>query len=529
MRRYLIVPLCAAALLAASLVVLASCGGGTAQTTTSSGSTSTSGVSTDDTIVSQDGTLMAASPVSRATATATRADILSAAGSMDSFGADLYAVLAKSAGSGNLVFSPASIEIALAMTYAGANGETAAEMAKVLHFALQGDALHQSFNGLDALLESRSWQGRNEEGKDEGVLVKTANSLWGQKDMTFEQLFLDTLARDYGAGMRLVDYKTAAEDARKTINAWVADQTEDKIKDLVPEGALDSLTRLVLVNAVYLDATWASQFNKEATQDGSFTTLAGTTVTTPMMNQNASFAYAKGDSWQAVELPYAHDDLAMLLIVPDQGRFADVEAQLKTGLIAQAAEALTDNGEVWLSMPKFEFRTQAALADALKSPGHAAGLRPRVGRLLRHDDRRAPLHQRGHPRGVHRRGRGGHRGGGRDGGHHEGGVHADGTVPAHHRPAVPVRPPRHGHRRRALPGAGDRPDRRLISAPGYDNVHRICHPFMHTPMVGSDVSRKGDRFRGKHQGFQDRAEPSQGLRGREPGAQPLHLLRQQGP
>jgi serpin B len=187
--------------------------------------------------------------------------------------------------------------------------------------------------------------------------------------MTFEQLFLDTLARDYGAGMRLVDYKTAAEDARKTINAWVADQTEDKIMDLVPEGALDSLTRLVLVNAVYLDATWASQFNKESTQDGSFTTLAGTTVTTPMMNQNASFAYAKGDSWQAVELPYAHDDLAMLLIVPDQGRFADVEAQLKTGLIAQAAEALTDAGEVWLSMPKFEFRTQASLADALKSLG----------------------------------------------------------------------------------------------------------------------------------------------------------------
>jgi serpin B len=369
MSRHLIVPLSVAALLVVSLVVLASCGGGTVQTTTSLGDTVTTGGATNSTTVSQDGTIMAASPVARATASATRADILSAAGATDAFGADLYAVLAKSAGNGNLVFSPASIEIALAMTYAGANGETAAEMAKVLHFALQGDALHQSFNGLDTLLESRSWQGKSEEGKDEGVLVKTANSLWGQNDLTFEQLFLDTLARDYGAGMRLVDYKTAAEDARKTINAWVADQTENKIEDLVPEGALDALTRLVLVNAVYLDATWASQFDKDATRDGSFTTLAGATVTTPMMNQTASFAYAKGDGWQAVELPYAHDELAMLLIVPDQGRFADVEAQLKTGLISQAAGALTNDGEVSLSMPKFEFRTQAALADALKSLG----------------------------------------------------------------------------------------------------------------------------------------------------------------
>jgi serpin B len=255
------------------------------------------------------------------------------------------------------------------MTYAGANGETAVEMAKVLHFTLQGDALHQSFNGLDALLESRSWQGKTEEGKDEGVLVKTANSLWGQNDLTFEQLFLDTLAKDYGAGMRLVDYKTAAEDARKTINAWVAGQTENKIEELVPAGALDALTRLVLVNAVYLDATWASQFDKDATHDGSFTTVAGASVTTRMMSQSASFAYGKGDGWQAVELPYSRDELAMLLIVPDQGRFADVEAQLATGLVGQAADALANAGEVDLTMPKFEFRTQSALADALKSLG----------------------------------------------------------------------------------------------------------------------------------------------------------------
>lgn len=372
MRRCLIVPLCLAAIMIASLVALASCGTGDPATTSPGGSETsgpTTGQTTGETTRSEDGILLAASPLARISASAPRADVLSAAVAMEAFGADLYAVLAQSAGDGNLAFSPASIETALAMTFAGANGETAAEMARVLHFELQGDALHQAFNSLDTLLESRSWQGKNAEGEDEGVLVKTANSLWGQKDLTFEQLFLDTLAKNYGAGMRLVDYKTAAEEARRTINKWVADQTEDKITDLIPEGALDSLTRLVLVNAVYLDATWASQFEKEATRDGGFTTLSGATVTTPLMSQETRFAYAKGDGWQAVELPYSRDELAMLLIVPDQGRFADIEAQLGAGLVGQAAGALENLGEVRLTMPKFEFRTQASLATALQTLG----------------------------------------------------------------------------------------------------------------------------------------------------------------
>jgi serpin B len=378
MNRNLIVPLVIGALLIASLA-LASCGEPTQTTTTAGGPSTTAGNAGDttggttgqttlSTALSKDGVTMAASPIARVAASATRADILSAATGINAFGADLYAVLAQS-GNGNLVFSPASIELALAMTYAGANGDTAVEMAKVLHFALQGDALHQSFNSLDTLLESRSWQGKNDEGKDEGVLVKTANSLWGQKDLTFEKLFLDTLAKDYGAGMRLVDYRTAAEDARKTINKWVANQTNDKIEELVPAGALDALTRLVLVNAVYLDATWASQFDKGDTRDGSFTTLAGPAVTAPMMSQSAGFPYAKGDGWQAVELPYARDQLAMLLIVPDQGRFKDVEAALATGLVDQAVAALATNGAVQLTMPRFEFRTQASLAEALKALG----------------------------------------------------------------------------------------------------------------------------------------------------------------
>ena len=345
-------------LVLASLLLLASCATGRGDDTTTSTSngvtTSTSGSASHDDV------LLAASDLSRVSASAPRADILSASQAVGAFGADLYAMLAKTAGDGNLVFSPASIETALAMTYAGAVGPTADEMAKTLHFGLQGDALHQAFNSLDSLLESRSWQGKDPEGKDQGVLVKTANSLWAQRDLTFERLFLDTLAADYGAGVRLVDYKTAAEDARTTINKWVAGQTEDKIKDLIPQGALDELTRLVLVNAVYLDATWASQFDKAMTTDGQFTTLAGSAVTTPMMRQSAGFAYGMGEGWEAVELPYARDELAMLLVVPDQGRFAEVEGELQGGLIHQAASALATGAEVELTMPKFEFRTRPA-------------------------------------------------------------------------------------------------------------------------------------------------------------------------
>jgi len=361
----------------ASLLLLASCAAGPGDgkdttTTTGSETTSTTGNASHDDV------LLAASDLSRVSASAPRADILSASAAIDAFGADLYAVLAKTAGDGNLVFSPASIETALAMTYAGAAGATADEMATTLRFGLQGDALHQAFNSLDSLLESRSWQGKDPEGRDQGVLVKTANSLWAQKDLPFETLFLDTLAADYGAGVRLVDYKTAAEDARKTINEWVAGQTEDKIKDLIPQGALDELTRLVLVNAVYLDATWASQFDKAMTVDGQFNTLAGSAVTTPMMNQSAGFPYAKGNGWQAVELPYARDELAMLLVVPDQGRFAEVEGELQGGLIHQAASALATGAEVELTMPKFEFRTQAGLADALKAMGMEKAFDPQA-------------------------------------------------------------------------------------------------------------------------------------------------------
>jgi serpin B len=174
----------------------------------------------------------------------------------------------------------------------------------------------------------------------------------------------------------LVDYKTAADDARRAINEWVAGETNDKIPELIPEGMLDALTRLVLVNAVYLDATWAYQFDPALTADGPFSALAGDTVTTPMMTQEGSFPYAAGDGWQAVELPYLHDELAMLLVVPDPGRFAEVEDGLDSGTIDNAVARLDSGAQVNLTMPKFEFRTQAGLNDTLKALGMVSAFDP---------------------------------------------------------------------------------------------------------------------------------------------------------
>ena len=224
---------------------------------------------------------MAMSNLPRAAGEVSPGDMASVASGMEAFGTDLYAMLAT--GDGNLVFSPASIVTALAMTYAGARGVTAEEMARVLHVDLNDEAFHQAMNALDLALESRSFT----EG-DEGVQLSTANSLWGQQGLTFEQPFLDTLGTDYGSGMRLVDFKAAAEQARVRINEWVASETNDNILDLIPQGALDSLTRLVLVNAVYLDATWEHQFDPNETADGPFTLLDGSRVNVPMMHQTSS-------------------------------------------------------------------------------------------------------------------------------------------------------------------------------------------------------------------------------------------------
>lgn len=289
----------------------------------------------------------------------------SGAAALSAFATDLYAVL--TADHDNLVFSPYSAAIALAMTRVGAAGETAQQMDAVLH-ADRATDLNAGFNAFEQALAQRAGAKTRADGSTATLELSTANALWGQQEFTFLQPFLTTLAADYGAGMRLVDYRTDFEGARQTINAWVADQTRERIPDLIPPDVLNELTRLVLTNAIYLKAPWEVPFDESATRDGPFHRLDGSEVTVPRMALNEQLRYTAGDGYQAVELPYAGRELAMLVLVPDEGRFPDVEDALNAALIDDTVTRLRPL-LVELRFPRFTFRTSALLADALTALG----------------------------------------------------------------------------------------------------------------------------------------------------------------
>ena len=267
---------------------------------------------------------------------------------------------------GNLFYSPYSISLALAMTYAGARSETEEQMSDTLHFLLSQERLHPAFNGLDIELASR---GEGAKGKDDkGFRLNIVNAIWGQKDYAFLPEFLDVLAENYGAGLRILDFMTEPEKSRITINDWVSDQTEGRIKDLIPQGMIDALTRLVLTNAIYFNAAWQFPFNEEATFDGTFHLLDGGTTTVPMMRLTESFGYAEGDDYQAVELAYDGQELSMIILLPKDGQFESFENSMDYLAIEEIISALAYQ-LVSLTMPKFKFESEFSLKEALATMG----------------------------------------------------------------------------------------------------------------------------------------------------------------
>jgi serpin B len=299
-------------------------------------------------------------------AAATPAEAAAAVASVNALGTDLYRRLASADPTGNLVFSPSSIATALAMTRVGAKGATAAEMDHVLHVT-DPAALPQSMNALDQVLASRSGSFPFGDSTVE-ITVSTANSLWGQRGLAFEPTFLQTLASSYGAGVRTVDYRQAPEPARAAINAWVAQQTKDKITDLLAAGTIDSSTRLTLVNAIYLKAPWQFPFAKELTAPGSFTDASGRTDTTAMMHLGESLPYASGKGWQAVGLPFIGGGLEMDIIVPDAGTLAAFEKALDADTLTEVTTALAAR-PVILTVPKWKSTTSVSLTEALQALG----------------------------------------------------------------------------------------------------------------------------------------------------------------
>ncbi len=273
------------------------------------------------------------------------------------FAVDLYQ-LARPTGP-NLFMSPHSVSIALAMTYAGAGGATATQLADALHFTLPEPQLHAAFDALDLALSSRADQAT---GDTIPFRLTTANALFGQTGWRFLPAFLDTLAVNYGAGMRVLDFAAAPEASRATINDWVEDRTEDRIQDLLPEGSVTSSTRLVLANAIYFSAAWATPFETSATADRPFKLAGGAEIAVPTLHQDAELGYGEGAGFRAAELPYDGDQLSMVVVLPD-----DLDA-FEDGLDAQRLEqvlaSLTPH-QLELSLPKFKFDAPLGLKDIL--------------------------------------------------------------------------------------------------------------------------------------------------------------------
>lgn len=275
----------------------------------------------------------------------------------------------------NVFFSPYSVSIALAMTYAGARGDTAKQMASALDFELAPAQLHPAFDALDLALAARA-QGQS--GADgQPFKLNVVDSMWGDKSVTFEKPFLDAIAVNYGAAVRVVDFLHAADAARVTINDWVSGQTDNLIQNLLPPMSIESDTVFVLVNAIDFSAGWATPFDASSTKPGTFHRLDGSTAQAPMMSGYLETTYASGSGWRAVDLRYAGFTTSMMLVVPDAGQFATVESSLTGDFVQSVVSSLMPAG-VMLSMPKFTIQgATVSLAKELT----ALGMK---GRLLAH-------------------------------------------------------------------------------------------------------------------------------------------------
>jgi serpin B len=289
------------------------------------------------------------------------------------FALELFAKLQST--KGNLFFSPYSISTALAMAHAGARNETESQITEMLHFPVSANRRTESASKL--LLDRQQFaltfgniiKDLNNRGRKGNYTLTVANALWGQKDYGFLKEFLELIESSYDGGLNEVDFVRAAETARKTINAWVEKKTNDKIKNLISEGVLDSMTRLVLTNAIYFKGNWARQFEEKRTQDAPFTLSDGQKINAATMNQKAEFGYMETDTFQALELPYVDEELSMVILLPKKFDALDEFEKTLTPEILTQWLIKIHKREVVVFLPKFKMTSQFSLASVLESMG----------------------------------------------------------------------------------------------------------------------------------------------------------------
>ena len=272
---------------------------------------------------------------------------------------DLYGKLRNQPG--NLFFSPSSISTALAMTYAGARGETAEQMARVLHFPAPQDQLPEAFRWLVAALRPAA--------EKPGYRLNAANRLWGQQGYHFLPEFLAVTRDSYHAELAEVDFAGHTELARETINEWVEKQTQEKIKDLVPRGALTPVSRLVLTNAIYFKGAWTRPFPKAATRDEVFHLSSDKTTTLPLMHKTDDFKFAALNGMKALELPYGNGDIATVVLLPDEiDGLSALEQRLSPESITRWTNGLQKR-KVQVFLPRFKLTSDFSLSTILAAMG----------------------------------------------------------------------------------------------------------------------------------------------------------------
>ncbi len=267
-----------------------------------------------------------------------------------------------SSDAGNLFISPYSVSSALTMTFGGARGATAEEMRRVLHLNLEAERLHAAFSDIGSHLHKIGDRGPLE--------LQSVQSLWPHKDYQFLPEYFDLLRKYYGVSIVPLDYATATEAARATINAWVAEQTSSRVKDLIGPGALSDLTRLVLVNAIYFKGSWAKKFDAKLTSETNFHITKGTTARVPMMKQRGTYRFAEVEGARVLELPYVGEELAMFVVLPEElDGMEKVEGQLTYDTLHRWIQQLVPQ-QVAVELPKFRISWGAQdLTALLKSLG----------------------------------------------------------------------------------------------------------------------------------------------------------------
>ena len=260
----------------------------------------------------------------------------------------------------NIFFSPYSISSALAMTYAGAKGNTAAEMSGALHFGEDQKVFHPSFALLNEELEMR---------KREGITLNNANALWVDHTAMLEQNYLNLTNRNYSAGAERVNFIGETEESRIKINEWIEEKTEDKIKDLLSPGDVTPDTRMILTNAIYFLGTWQSEFSPEATREQYFFPTPDNSVRIPFMRSEGDYKYADHDNFRMLEISYTGEELAMVIVLPQENiQLSEVIAGLDYEIFAATLEALTLQ-EIDLQIPKFKFETKYNLKEHFRKLG----------------------------------------------------------------------------------------------------------------------------------------------------------------